>query len=88
MSSALVTAKQGVTAALEALESARAAGGVQETALSILRQKYALGLASRAEMDAEEVKAKAAGIAIEQAKLNLLQAMLNYDWILRGLGGS
>ena len=88
VSSALVTAKQGVTAALEALESARAAGGVQETALSILRQKYALGLASRAEMDAEEVKAKAAGIAIEQAKLNLLQAMLNYDWILRGLGGS
>ncbi len=88
VSSALVTAKQGVTAALEALESARATGGVQETALSILRQKYALGLASRAEMDAEEVKAKAAGIAIEQAKLNLLQAMLNYDWILRGLGGS
>jgi len=67
---------------------AKMASDVQQQLLTIAERKFEVGEISKVELKAQQVSARAAGIAAEQAKNSLLEAKMNYDYAVAGLASA
>lgn len=84
-----------LNSAYSALQSAKLvydyavlASDVQQRLYDIAEKKHDLGDMSDVEFQAQKVAARTAGIAAQQAKYSLLQALMTYDYTVAGLASA
>ena len=82
---ALDAAYLNATASRDAYNYAVTANEVQQATLKQVQKKHKLGSASDAELKSQQIQAQLAQIAVEQAKLSTLQALIDYDAVVAGL---
>ena len=83
--SALAVAAQNIASAKEGYNYADTFAKLEESNLNIANQKYSLGMISKSDLDMQRVKTENAKRALEQSRYALNQAIVNYDWIVKGL---
>lgn len=83
--SALAVAAQNIASAKEGYNYADTFAKLEESNLNIANQKYSVGMISKSDLDMQRVKTENAKRALEQSKYALNQAIVNYDWIVKGL---
>lgn len=82
---ALDAAYLNATASRDAYNYAVTANEVQQATLKQVQKKHKLGSASDAELKSQQIQAQLAQVAVEQAKLSTLQALIDYDAVVAGL---
>lgn len=83
--SALAVAAQNIASAKEGYNYADTFAKLEESNLNIANQKYSVGMISKSDLDMQRVKTENAKRALEQSRYALNQAIVNYDWIVKGL---
>ena len=84
----LNVAYANVIAARDAFNYAEANRQIEESNLAQMNIKYSVGSASRVDLQTQNLTTRMAQIAAQKAKNNLLQAITNYDYEVKGLAGA
>ena len=85
ISTSLMVAAQNITSAKEAYNYANEFAKLQEGNLSLANQRYSLGLISKSDLETQRITAENAKNSLIQSKYALVQAMVNYDFAVKGL---
>ena len=85
---AVNSAYLGLKAAGDALSSASTAAALASNTLRLSEQGHQRGTVSDMDLRSAQISARIAAIAVEQAKLSLLQSLMNYDFIVDGLASA
>ena len=85
IATSLMVAAQNITSAKEAYNYANEFAKLQDSNLSLANQRYALGLISKSDSETQRITAENAKNSLIQSKYALVQAMINYDFAVKGL---
>ena len=88
IATALAVAAQNIASAKESYNYANSFANLQETNLATANQRFSLGMISKLELDTQMVTTENAKRALEQSRYAINQAIVNYDWALKGLAST
>jgi hypothetical protein len=88
IATALTVAAQNIASAKESYNYANSFANLQETNLATANQRFSLGMISKLELDTQMVTTENAKRALEQSRYAINQAIVNYDWALKGLAST
>lgn len=88
IATALTVAAQNIASAKESYNYANGFANLQETNLATANQRFSLGMISKLELDTQMVTTENAKRALEQSRYAINQAIVNYDWALKGLAST
>ena len=84
----LQTSYQNVVAAQASYELAQAQAALSQQNFATAQRQFDLGNLSRLDYVTQKNTTETAQLAVETARLNLFQAVQNYDWAVNGLAGT
>lgn len=85
IATSLMVAAQNITSAKEAYNYANEFAKLQEGNLSLANQRCSLGLISKSDLETQRIITENAKNSLIQSKYALVQAMINYDFAVKGL---
>jgi len=88
IAASLVNDYQNAVNARNSFTALETAAQLKNITLSQTAQKYAVGAASRMELDQAQIESDLAGLSLQQAKLSLFESMEAYDWDVSGLANA
>lgn len=87
ISASVYSSYQSVAAAQAAFELSQAQAALEQKNFAAAERQFQLGNVSRMDYLTQKNTAETARINVETARLNLFQAVQDYDWVLNGLAG-